>query len=150
MQHFASLRFQPVAVQMLVFFLHLTEAFENLVHLVHLRRVFHLLLQMFQLMVQIADAPAARNGFIEHAAALHLLHILAEIPDRQLLGHGDVTIIGRFLAHDHAEQRGLAGPVGTHQTGLFAGIQLEGSFYENELLAVLFTDVAEGDHSLPR
>ena len=78
------------------------------------------------------DAAAARDGFVEHGAALHLLHVLAEVADGELLGDGDVAFVGDFLAHHHAEERGLAGAVGADQADLFAGVQLKGSVDENQ------------------
>ena len=125
-QHFARLRFERVAAQVLVLFLHFAEAREDAVHVVGLRGIFHGVLQGFELMVQIARAAAAGDGFVEHRAALHLFDVLAEVADGQLLGNRDVAFVGLFFAHHHAEERGLAGAVGTHQADLLAGVQLKG------------------------
>ena len=108
--------------------------------------IFHGVLQVFQFVMQIADAPAAGDGFIEHRAALHLLHVLAEVADGQLLRNRDLAFVGRFLADDHAEQRGLAGAVGADQADLLAGVQLKGGVDEDQLLAVLLVDIGERDH----
>ena len=106
----------------------------------------HGVLQLFELVVQVADAAAAGDGFVEHRAARHLLDVLAEVADGQLLRHGDLALVGRLLADDHAEDRGLAGAVGPDQADLLAGIQLERGVDEEELLAVLLVDVRERDH----
>ncbi len=98
------------------------------------------MLQGFEFVVQIADAPAAGDGLIEDRAALHLLHVLAEIADGQLLRNRDVAFVGDFLADDHAEEGGLAGAVGADQADLLAGVQLKGSVDEDQLLAVLLVD----------
>ena len=111
-----------------------------------LRGIFHGVLQRFQLMMQIAGAPAAGDGFIEHRPALHLLHVLAEVADGQLLGNRDVAFVGIFFADDHAEERGLAGAVGADQADLLAGVQLKGSVDEDQLLAVLLVDVGKRNH----
>ena len=100
-------------------------------------------LQLLQLVVQIARAAAAGDGFVQHRPALHLFHVLAEVADGQLLGNRDVAFVGRFLAHHHAEKRRLAGAVGPHQADLLAGIQLKGGVDEDELLAVLLVDVGK-------
>ena len=92
------------------------------------------------------DAPAAGDGLVEHGAALHLLHVLAEVADGQLLGNRDVALVGDFLADDHAEERGLAGAVGADQADLLAGVQLKGGVDENQLLAVLLVDAGERNH----
>ena len=68
-QHFAGLRFQRVAAEMLVGLLHFAEAFEDAVHVAGAVGIFHGALQAFELMVQIADAPAAGDGLVEHGAA---------------------------------------------------------------------------------
>ena len=145
-QHFAGLRLERVAAEMLVFLLHFAEAGEDAVHVVGLRGIFHGVLQGFQLVVQIADAPAAGDGFIEDRAALHLLHVLAEVADGQLLGNRDLAFVGRFLADHHAEERGLAGAVGTDQADLLAGVQLKGGVDEDQLLAVLLVDIGKRNH----
>ena len=130
-QHFARLRFERVAAEMLVLFLHVAEASEDAVHVVRARGIFHGVLQVFQLVMQIADAPAAGDGFIEHRPAFHLFHVLAEVADGQLLRNRDVALVGRFLADDHAEERRLAGAVRTDQADLLAGVQLKGSVDED-------------------
>ena len=112
--------------------------------------IFHRVLQSFEFVMQIARAAAAGDGFVEHRAALHLFHILAKVADRELLRNRDVAFVGRFLADDHAEERGFAGSVGADQPDLFAGVQLERSFDEDQLLAVLFIDVRKRNHPLAR
>ena len=130
-QHFARLRFERVAAQMLVLLLHFAEAREHAVHVVGLRGISHGVLQRFELVMQIAGAAAAGDGFIEHRAALHLLDVLAEVADGELLRNRDGALVGVFLAHDHAEKRGLAGAVGAHQADLLAGVQLKGCVDED-------------------
>ena len=105
------------------------------------------MLQIVQLVVQVTEAPAAGDGLVEHGPARHFLHVLSEIADGQLPGNGDVPFVRRFLADDHAEERGLAGAVGPDETDLFTGIELEGSVDEDQLLAVLFIDVRKGDQN---
>ena len=105
------------------------------------RRIRHRVLQILELVMQIADAAAAGDGLVEHRAARHLLDVLAEVADGQLLRHRDVAFVGRFLADDHAEERGLAGAVRADQADLFARVELEGGVDEEELLAVLLADV---------
>ena len=100
----------------------------------------------FQLMMQVARAAAARDGFIQNRTAFHLLHVLAKVADVKALGNRDLAFVGLFFAHDHAEERRLAGAVGPHQANLFAGIQLKRSVDENQLLAVLFIDIGKRDH----
>ncbi len=96
--------------------------------------------------MQIARAPASGDGFIQNRAALHLFYILAEIADVEALGNGDRAIVRLLFAHDHAEESGFARAVGANQAHLFAGVQLEGSVDEDQLLAVLFADVGKRDH----
>ena len=147
MQHLARLGFQRVAVQMLVFFLHLAEAFQDAIHFAGSLGIFHGALQLFEFMMQIARAAAARDRLVQHRAALHLFHVLAEIADVQPLGNRDRAVVRFLLAHDHAEQCGLARAVGANQADLFAGVQLKRSVDEDQLLAVLLIDVGKRDHA---
>ena len=130
-QHFAGLRFERVAAEVLVFFLHFAEAGEDAVHVGGLRGVFHGVLQGFEFVMEIAGAAAAGDGFVEDRAALHLFDVLAEVADGELLGNRDSAFVGVFFADDHAEERGLAGAVGADQADLFAGVQLEGGVDED-------------------
>ncbi len=130
-QHFAGLRFERVAAEVLVFFLHLAEAGERAVHIGGLRGVFHGVLQGFEFMMQIAHAAAAGDGFIEDRAALHLFDVLAEVADGQFFGKRDGTFVRLLFAHHHAEERGFAGAVGSDQADLLARVQLEGGFDED-------------------
>ena len=130
-QHFAGLRLEGIAAEMLVFLLDFAEAREGAVHVGGLGRIFHGVLQGFELVVEIARAAAAGDGFIEDRAALHFFDVLAEVADGQLLRNRDGAFVGFLLADDHAEECSLAGAVGAHQTDLFAGVQLKGGFDEN-------------------
>ncbi len=147
MQHFARLRLQRVAAQMLVLFLHLAEALQNAIHLVRALGIFHGALQRFQLMMQIARAAAARDRLIQHRPALHLLHVLPEIADVQPLGNRDLAFVGLLFADDHAEERRLARAVGANQADLLAGVQLKRSVDKNQLLAVLLIDIGKRNHA---
>src|ERR1019366_7769933 len=51
------------------------------------------------------------------------------------------------LAGDHPEQRRLAGPVGTDETDLFALEERRGGLDEQDLMAILLTDVFETNHA---
>ena len=145
-QHLARLALERVAAEMVVLFLHLAEAREDLVHVVGLRGIRHRVLQLFELVMQVADAAAARDRFVEHRAARHLFDVLAEVADRQLLRHGDVALVRPLFARDHPEDRGLAGAVRPDQADLLTRIELERRVDEEDLLAVLLADVRERDH----
>ena len=124
-QHLARLALERVAAEMLVLLLHLAEAREDRVHVVGLRGIGHRVLQRLELVMQGASAPAAGDRLVEHRSAGHLLDVLPEVADRQLLRHRHVAVVGRFLAGDHPEQRRLAGAVRADQADLFAGIELK-------------------------
>ncbi len=96
--------------------------------------------------MEVARASAAGYGFVQHGAAVHLFDILAEITDRDPLGHRDLALVGGFFAHDHAKERGLAGSVGADQTDFLAGIELKGSIHKDELLPVLLVNVRKRNH----
>src|SRR5437660_3465966 len=100
--------------------------------------------------MQIAESSAAGDRFIEHGAAGHLLDVLPEIADGHLLRHGDVAIVRRLLADNHAKERGLTRTVRPNEPGPLARIELEGSVDEDELPPVLLGNSAEADHERAR
>ncbi len=72
---------------MFVLFLNVTEAIKDAVHVICFVGVGHFPLQGFQFVVQIADASAPRDRFIQNRTALHFLNVLAKVADRHLLGN---------------------------------------------------------------
>ena len=74
---------ERVAAEVLVLLLHLAEAREDAVHVVGPVRVGHRLLQILELVVQVAEPAAAGDRLVEHRPAGHLLDVLAEVADRQ-------------------------------------------------------------------
>ncbi len=98
------------------------------------------MLQRFELVVQVADAPAAGDRLVQHRSARHLLDVLPEVADRQLLRDRHVAVVGRLLADDHPEQRRLAGAVRADEADLLARIELKGRVDEQDLPAVLLVD----------
>ena len=149
-QDLARLRLERVAAEVLVFLLHLAEAREDCVHLV--RRAPDRPSPAAAPRARDAASPsaaAAGDRFVEHRAARHLLDVLAEVADGQLLRHRDVAFVRLLLADDHPEERGLARAVRPDQADLFAGIELEGGVDEQDLPAVLLADVRERDHGRP-
>ena len=63
------LALERVAAEVLVFLLHLAEAREDPVHVVGLRGIGHRVLQRLELVMQVADASAAGDRFVDHRAA---------------------------------------------------------------------------------
>src|SRR5437868_5605685 len=55
-----------------------------------------------------APTSAAGDGLVEHGSTGHLLDVLAEVADGELLRHRDFAVVGPLLADDHPEQRRLA------------------------------------------
>ena len=138
---------ERVAAEVLVFLLHFAEAREDRVHLVGPRRIAHRVLEMLRArgagrrarpLPAIASSSTDRPG--------HLLDVLAEVADRQLLRDRHVAFVGRFFAGDHAEQRRLAGAVRADEADFLAGIELERGVDEENLAAVLLADFGERDH----
>jgi hypothetical protein len=100
--------------------------------------------------MQVADLAAAGDCLVEHRAPRHLLDVLPEVADRQLLRNRDVPLVRRLLPDDHPEQRRLAGTVGADQPDLLARIELEGCVDEEDLPSVLLADAGEGNHGNPQ
>jgi hypothetical protein len=86
-QHLLGARLDLVAAEVLVLALHLAVALEDAVHVVGLVGVRHVALQLFELVVQFADLAAAGDRLVEHRAARHLAHVLAEVAEREALRH---------------------------------------------------------------
>ena len=145
-EHFARLAFERVAAEMVVFLLHDAKAREDPVDVIGPRRIGHRVLQLLELVMQVAKAAAAGNRLVEHRAAGHLFDVLAEVADGQLLRDRHLALIRCFLAGDHAEDGGLAGAVGADEADLLALLQRCGSFDEEDLVADLLGDVIETDH----
>ena len=146
-QHFAGLRLEGVAAEVLVLLLHLAEPREDAVHVARLRRVGHGVLQGLEFVVKRAHAPAAGNRLVEHRAPRHVFDVLAEVADGDLLRDADLALVGLLVAGDHPEQRRLARPVRADQAHLLAGIELERGVDEQQLPAVLLEDGAESNHA---
>ena len=140
-QHLAGLCLQGVPAKMLVLFLHLAEAREDSIHVVGLGRIAHRVLELLELVMQVAGAAAAENRLVQHRPALHFLHILPEIADRQPLRHRHVAFIRRLFADDHPKEGGLARAVRSDETDSVTGIELKGRVDEKHLSAVLLADL---------
>ena len=57
--------------------------------------IAHRVLQRLELVVQVAEPAAAGDRLVEHRAAGHLLDVLAEVADGQLLRHRHVAFVRR-------------------------------------------------------
>ena len=90
--------------------------------------------------------PLPANRLVEHRAAGHLLDVLPEVADRQLLRHRHVPVVRHLLADDHPEERRLAGAVRPDEADLLARIELERGVDEENLPAVLLADARKRDH----
>ena len=145
-EHLAGLRLERVAALVVVLLLHLAETREDGVHLVGAGGVAHRVLESLELVVEVPQPPAARDRLVEDGAARHLLDVLPEVADRELLRDRHLALVRGLLAHDHAEQGRLAGAVGAHEPDLVAGVELEGGLDEEHLPAVLLADARERDH----
>ena len=139
-KNFPRLRLETVTAQVLVFLLHLAEPGQNAVHVVRFRGIGHVVLQRFELMVEDAEPAAAGNRLVEHRPPRHLLDVLPEVADGDLLRHRHVALVGRFLADDHPKERRLSGAVRPDQPDLLSRVQLEGCIDEQNLPAVLLAD----------
>ena len=83
----------------LLLLLNVTEAIKDAVHVIRLVGVGHFPLQGFEFVVQIADASATCDRFMQNGTTLHFLDVLAKVADRQLLGDRDRALVGSFLAN---------------------------------------------------
>ena len=145
-QHLAGAGFQGVAVKLLEALLRLAVAFDDGVHLVGLVGIDHRRLKLGHLGGQGADRADAVHHRGDRALARHLADILAEVADGHAGIDGDDAVVRLLLIGDHAEQRGLAGPVRADQPDLLTLLDAHRGFDEQDLVAVLLGDVVEADH----
>ena len=146
-QHFARPPLQGVAVQLLETPLNLAIALDDIFDVVQLVRVGHGGLQLLELGGHEAYRPGAVHRLGHRAAARHLAHVLAEIADGDALIDRHLALVRDLLAGDHPEQRGLAGPVGADEADLLALEERRGGLDEQDLMAILLTDVFETNHA---
>ena len=85
-QHFARLALERIAAQMLVLRLHLAEPLEQRVHVAGTRGIGQRVLELFEIVVELAHAAAARDRFVEHRPAGHFLDVLPEVPTVRRFG----------------------------------------------------------------
>ena len=145
-EDFAGAGIEAVAVELLELALHLAVAGDDLVHLVGAVGVGHGGFELGELAHQRTGGTGAFHDFGDGAAALHVADVLAEVADGDAAIDGDLALVGLLLAGDQAEQRGLAGAVGTDEADLLAALQSRRRLDEDDLLAVLFADAFETDH----
>src|SRR6476660_8011534 len=119
------------------------------------RELANLLLLVRALEVEPADVSPRRNlagpeldhvvaagDFLEHRLlAVERIARLIDIAELHRVAHADGAVVGLVLAHDHAEQRGLAGAVRPDHPDNAAGRQLEGEIVDEEAVAKAFADM---------
>jgi hypothetical protein len=132
-EHFARPALQRVAVQLLEARLHLAVAGDDLIH-ISPGSVSHGSLELPELGRHRADRTGAVHHLSNRAAAGHLADVLAEMADGDAAIDRHLALVGEFLPGDHAEQRGLAGPVGTDQADLLALQECRGGLDEEDLV----------------
>src|SRR4029078_691321 len=93
-----------------------------------------------------ADGTGAVHDLGHGAAARHLADVLAEIANGNAPIERDLALVRRFLARNHPEKRGLAGPVRADQADFLALLEGSRGFDEEDLVADLLADVIETDH----
>src|SRR6476620_7321979 len=146
-QHFARGGFETIAAEMVVLLLHFSEAGEDAIHVVGLSRIGHRSLQPFELVMKIAQTATACDRLVQNRASRHLLHVLAEVADRQLLRNRHLPFVRHLFARDHPEQSRLPCPIRANQADLLPWIELEGCVNEQDLPAVVLVDAGEGNHN---
>ncbi len=146
-EHFARAPLKGVAVQLLETPLNLAIALDDFFNVVQLVRVRHGGLQFLELGGHEAHRPGAVHRLGHRAAARHLAHVLAEIADGDALIDRHLALVRDLLAGDHPEQRGLAGPVRADETDLLALEERRRGLDEQDLMAILLTDIFETNHA---
>ncbi len=145
-QDLSGARLQRVAAQLVEARLHLAETVEQLVHLVRLVGIGQRLFQLLQLGRDLGHGARAGHHLGHHGPAGHLADVLAEVTDADPLVDGDLPLVRRLLAHDHAEDGRLAGPVRADQPDLLAAEHRRRRVDEQDLRPVLLADLVQTNH----
>ena len=141
MQHLARARFELVAAEVLIFLLHVSVAIENVV------AIGHRVLELDELVMQIAEAAAAGDRFIEDGASGHFVNFLTKMSNGDFLRNRDHAVVSGLFAGDHAKERRFSGAIRSDEAGLLARIELERGFDEEDLPPVLLVNVRKRNHS---
>ena len=139
-EHLPGAGLQLVAAARLVLGLHVAKPCQDAFRLIGALRIRERVLEADQLVVEVAEASASRDRLVENGPPGHLVDLLLEVADRELLRHGHVAVVGVLFARDEPEDRRLAGPVRADEADLLAGVELEGGVDEEDLPAVLLAD----------
>ena len=142
-QHLARAAFERIAAELLEAPLHLAVALDDVFHLIGAGRIGHGGFELFQL----GGDGAHRTGTVHHlgdgAAPRHLADVLAEVADGDAAIDRDLAFVGLLFPGDHAEQRRLAGAVGSDEADLLAPVERRRGLDEEDLMAVLLADIVE-------
>ena len=120
-QHPARLGLERVLVEMLEVMLEIPGAFEQrLQPWIVLRHAGQLLVQRIQLHAQVEQRPVRLHGAIEHRPVVALGRLLRQVAHARAARPNAQAALGRVLAEDQPDERGLAGAVRTHQRAAVA------------------------------
>src|SRR5208283_2704807 len=145
-QDFSRPALERVASQILEARLHLAVTLDDGLHVIRLIRIRHVGFQFLQLCRDGAHGAGTVHHLEDGAAAEHLADVLAEIADGDPSIGDHLTLVRLLLPGDHPEERRFAGAIRADQTHLLAPLERRRRLDEDELLAVLFTDVIETYH----
>src|SRR5580698_8277101 len=91
----------------------------------------------------------AAGNFLPYVLlAVERIARLVDIAEMHRLADLDGAVVGRLLARDHAEQRGLAGAVRPDDADDAARRQLEGEIVDQKVVAEGFVEILEIDDVL--
>ena len=145
-QHFTRPPLQRITIQLLEASLNFAVAFDDGFHLIRAIRISHRGFEFLQFDRNRADGTGPVHHLGGRAAARHLADVLAEVADGHAPIDSDLAFVRKFLTRDHPKERGLAGPIGPNEAHLFPRQKRRGGFDEENLMAVLLTDVVETNH----
>ena len=139
-------RLERVAAELVEARLRVPEALDEILELVGARGVGHRVLERVQLVGRLGHLARAGHRLRDHAPALHLADVLAEVADGHAAIDRDLPASGCFLLHDHPEDGRLARAVRPDEADLLAFEGAHRGVEEEDLLAVLLGDLVETDH----
>jgi hypothetical protein len=139
-------RVEPVAAELLEARLRLAEALHQRLELARARRVRERVLERVQRARRLRDRAGAVERRLDHAPALHLADVLAEVADHDAAIDGDLPGVRLLLADQQPEDRGLPGAVGPDQPDPLPALDRGGGVQEQDLAAVALPESVDADH----
>ena len=97
-----------------------------------------------QLLFQFVNALEAAQRLVQDRVGGGQVRVLGQVAGPEVPPAGDLALVRRQVAGDELQHGRLAGPVGTDQAHVLAGVDAPADALQDTLRAVVFRDFVEG------